>query len=138
MTDTGSCLLTKQNFREPESLPEWVSNEYKTFDKVVTHKTFPCTFGLSAQTRGELRYSYITHKDWSHLPATLQAFNKLFDDNKRNVRYGFFLFVEPEKKEKSLEYYREYFWKVLQYLHDHDEEPWPDGYPKDPDHYLWS
>lgn len=53
------------------------------------------------------------------------------------VRRGFFLFVEPECEEQSLEYYRDYFWKVLQYLHENDKETWPKQIAKDPDHYLW-
>ena len=46
------------------------------------------------------------------------------------VRRGFFFFVEPECEEQSLEYYRDYFWKVLQYLHENDKETWPKQIPK--------
>ncbi|KIV76790.1 hypothetical protein SZ39_0489 [Bacillus mycoides] len=53
------------------------------------------------------------------------------------VRRGFFLFVEPECEEKSIEYYRDYFWKVLQYLHEQDNQLWPKQIPKNPDHHLW-
>ncbi len=53
------------------------------------------------------------------------------------VRRGFFSFVELECEEQSLEYYRDYFWKVLQYLHENDKETWPKQIPEDPDHYLW-
>ena len=53
------------------------------------------------------------------------------------VRRGFFLFVEPECEEQPLEYYRDSFWKVLQYLHENDNQAWPKQIPEDPDHYLW-
>lgn len=134
----SSLLLTKESFASPERLPDWLINEYATFASTVTEKTFPCYFGMSAQKRGELRYSYISHDDWSHLPETLRAFNALFDSQKKFIRHGLFLFVEPEKQEKSLEYYRDYFWNILQYLHNQDDKAWADGYPVDPDHYLWS
>ncbi|WP_233880166.1 YqcI/YcgG family protein [Virgibacillus halodenitrificans] len=131
-------LLTKEDFNTENSLPGWLLEEYRNFEEVVTDPTFPCYFGMSGQKRGELRYGYITHNDWSALPKALEAFNGLFDNQKRLIRHGFFLFVEPEKEEKSVEYYRNYFWKVLQYLHNHDEHDWPADYPKDPDHPLWA
>jgi hypothetical protein len=136
---TASYLLTKDTFENyPESLPEWVNEEYRNFESVVTNPEFPCYFGMAGQQRGELRYGYITHDDWSSLLKALEEFNALFYNQERLVRHGFFLFVEPEEKEQSLEYYRDYFWRVLQYLHDYDRYPWPEGYPKDPDHYLWN
>lgn len=137
MQKTASLLMTKDSFTD-ESLPEWVKEEYSTFDSILTKADFPCTFGMSGHKRGELRYSYITHDDWSALPETMKEFNQLFDEQERLIRHGFFLFVEPEKKEQTLEYYREYFWNILQYLHDNDDENWPSAYPKDPDHHLWA
>jgi len=138
MEKTASLLLTKDLMEAQNGLPAWLINEYQTFDQIITQSDFPCTFGMSGQKRGELRYSYITHDDWSHLPDTLKAFHQLFADQERLIRHGFFLFVEPESETKSLEYYRAYFWRVLQYLHDHDDMEWPADYPKDPDHHLWA
>lgn len=133
-----NLLLTKEEMTNPNIVPEWLVREYKTFHKIVTNKTFPCTFGMAGEKKGELRYSYISHDDWSTLPKTLEAFISLFDSSKPLIRHGFFLFVEPEEKEQSLEYYRQYFWNILQYLHEVDEKPWPKEYPKEPDHHLWN
>src|SRR5690625_1451368 len=138
MAEKEAILLTKQSFADPESLPDWLLEEYAVFADIVTDQTFPCYFGVSAQKRGELRYSYITHNEWGHLPETLREFQQLFTNKERSSRHAFFLFVEPEQEEKSLSYYRNYFWNILQYLHDHDNEPWPEAYPKDPDHNLRS
>src|SRR5690625_4057105 len=138
MSEKEAILLTKQSFADPESLPDWLLEEYAVFADIVTDQSFPCYFGVSAQKRGELRYSYITHGAWGHLPETLRAFNQLFTRKENTRRHAFFLFVEPEKEEKSLSYYRNYFWNILQYLYDHDDTPWPEAYSKDPDHYLWS
>src|SRR5699024_10546724 len=133
-------LLTKNDIEKDRQreLPKWFLNEYELFSNIVTRQDFPCSFGYAGQQRGELRYSYISHDDWRHLPQTLEAFSDLFTDQQRLIRHGFFLFVEPEIEAYSLAYYRSYFWDVLQYLHDHDRYEWPKEYPKDPNHHLWS
>lgn len=138
INSTVSHLLTKEDFENNPSLPAWLLKEYEIFKNIVTDKTFPCTFGMAGQKNGELRYAYISHDDWSGLPEALEAFNSLFDEQERLIRHGLFVFVEPEKEEKSLAYYRQYFWDVLQYLHDKDAYDWPADFPKDPDHYLWN
>lgn len=137
MNTTTSYLLEKEDMDNPSIVPNWVMNEYKTFQQTVTEKTFPCYFGMSAEKKGELRYSYINHDDWTSLPETMEAFIKLFDAPKL-TRHGLFLFVEPEKEEKSIEYYREYFWNILKYLHEADNKPWPKDIPVDPDNHLWA
>ena len=137
MNSTTSYLLEKEDMVKPSIVPNWVMNEYNTFQQTVTDKSFPCYFGMTAEKKGELRYSYINHDDWTSLPDTIEAFIKLFDASKL-TRHGLFLFVEPEKEEKSLEYYREYFWSILKYLHEADIKPWPKDIPVDPDNHLWA
>lgn len=137
MKTASKFLLTKEDMINPEIVPEWVIQEYKTFHDTVTDKTFPCYFGMTAEMRGELRYAYITQEDWSNLPEALESFIELFDAPKL-IRHGLFVFVEPETDEKPLEHYREYFWNILQYLHKVDTKPWPKDYPTDPDHHLWA
>lgn len=131
-------LLTKDSFTYNKTLPLWLKQEYAIFNSIISQKDFPCTFGLAGQRKGELRYSYITHQDWSNLPRALESFNELFHQQDKLIRYGFFLFVEPEHDKRSLEYYRSYFWRVLQYLHENDRYQWPENYPLDPDHHLWN
>ncbi|MGM0875370.1 MAG: YqcI/YcgG family protein [Bacillota bacterium] len=137
MKSTSTYLLEKDDMVNPNIVPNWVIEEYDTFHHTVTDQTFPCYFGMTAEKKGELRYSFIHHDDWSDLPATIEAFIKLFDAPKL-IRHGLFVFVEPEKVEKSIEYYREYFWNILKYLHEVDHQPWPEKIPQDPDHHLWA
>ncbi|MBM7553891.1 YqcI/YcgG family protein [Thalassobacillus pellis] len=131
-------LLTKEAMEKENSdyIPDWLAKEYETFQSIVTDPTFPCFFGRTGQRRGELRYSFIDHDKWDHLPDAVESFLHLFDkpDSKR---HGLFIFVEPETEEQSIEYYRSYFWDILQYLHEKDRFPWPKDAPKDPEHYLW-
>ncbi|MFD1020871.1 YqcI/YcgG family protein [Thalassobacillus hwangdonensis] len=129
-------LLTKSRMEQQEDIPQWLADEYKTFSEIVTDKTFPCFFGRTGQRKGELRYAYIEHDKWDHLPEAVESFLSLFTET-NPIRHGLFIFVEPEKTEQSLEYYRAYFWKILQYLHENDRFPWPESAPEDPDHHLW-
>ncbi|MFJ8248252.1 YqcI/YcgG family protein [Peribacillus asahii] len=138
MTVKDNYLFQKEDMLNPELMPVWVMREYLNFQRVVTDRSFPCYFGMSAEQKGELRYSYISHNDWSHLPQTIEAFISLFDESKSLIRHGLFLFIEPEEEEKSIPYYRQYFWNVLQYLHEQDTKPWPADYPTDPEHHLWA
>lgn len=131
-----SYLLDNEGMKNRIDIPRWVSQEFENFSNVVLDPTFPCYFGLTALKKNELRYSFLSHDDWSHLPQTMQSFLELMKE-RPVVRRGFFLFVEPEREECSIEHYRAYFWRVLQYLHEKDEQLWPKQIPKNPDHHLW-
>ena len=136
MQTTSPSLLTKEDMQNPDKVPPWLIQEYQTFHKLVTDKTFPCYFGMKAENKGELRYAYITQDDWSNLPKAIEEFLELFQEPPY-IRHGLFVFVEPEKEEGDIAHYRNYFWNVLQYLHDHDPKEWPQEKPKDPEHHLW-
>ena len=60
----------------------------------------------------------------------------LFRVNERVGVRRAFSFCRTECEEQPLEYYRDSFWKVLQYLHENDNRI-PKQIPEDPDHYLW-
>ncbi|MBM7838168.1 FPC/CPF motif-containing protein YcgG [Alkalihalobacillus xiaoxiensis] len=131
-----SRLLTTAEMKSNE-VPKWVNESYRQYEQVVTKPTFPCFFGQKGERKGELRYSYIDHNDWSSLPQTLEEFLLLMNQMPL-VRRGLFVFVEPEEKEQNLDYYRRYFWDILQYCNQNDEKGWPEHTPEDPDHHLWS
>ncbi|MFC0273890.1 YqcI/YcgG family protein [Metabacillus herbersteinensis] len=137
MKTKNKVLLEKKDMTDSSVVPEWVIQEYKNFHETVTDSTFPCYFGMSAEKKGELRYAYISHGDWTHLPQVIEEFIALFDAPKL-IRHGLFLFVEPESEERDIPYYREYFWNILQYLHEKDGKEWPKDIPQDPDHHLWA
>ncbi|OLS35951.1 YqcI/YcgG family protein [Alkalihalophilus pseudofirmus] len=137
MNVQSNYLLTSEHMQNEKIVPKWVSEEYHKYREVVMKPTFPCFFGRTGEERGELRYSYISHSDWSHLPHTLSTFLQLVKEPPL-VRRGLFIFVEPENKEQPLSYYRNYFWDVLQYLNRHDPKKWPNHTPADPNDFLWS
>ena len=123
-----SYLLDNEEMRTRTDIPDWVAKEFEIFSNVVLEPTFPCYFGLTALKKNELRYSFLSHNDWSHLPHTMLSFLELMKE-RPIVRRGFFLFIEPECEEQSLEYYRDSFWKVLQYLHENDDLALPKQIP---------
>ena len=47
-----------------------------------------------------------------------------------DCKKGLFPFVEPECEEQPLEYYRDSFWKVLQYLHENDNQAYQSKFLK--------
>ncbi|WP_227396881.1 YqcI/YcgG family protein [Jeotgalibacillus aurantiacus] len=136
MVNKSSGLLTKEDMQDHERLPDWLVQEYKTFEKTVLDPTFPCYFGMKGQRKGELRYAYISQKDWSNLPQAVGEFLALFKSETK-IKHGLFLFVEPFEVEQELDHYRAQFWEILQYLHEQDEKAWPEEHPRDPDHFLW-
>lgn len=137
MTTQQSCLLEQKDMSNLELVPDWLPHAYRVFRQTVLDPTFPCYFGMGAERKGELRYSFLPHDDWGRFPESVKAFLQLMRQPPF-VRRGLFVFVEPEKKPPSIDYYRAYFWQILQYLHECDEKEWPHHIPKDPDHYLWS
>lgn len=131
-----NTLLVKEDFELRDDLPEWLLVAYDKFRRTITQKTFPCYFGMAAELGGELRYAYVSQKDWSNLPSALTSFLALFNEPKLK-RHGLFVFVEPFENERDLEDYRQQFWEILQYLHEVDEIEWPTDSPRDPEHFLW-
>lgn len=89
-----SYLLDNEGMRMRNDIPNWVEKEFENFSNVVLEPTFPCYFGLTALKKNELRYSFLSHNDWSHLPHTMLSFLELMKE-RPIVRRGFFLFVEP-------------------------------------------
>lgn len=62
MKTASKFLLTKEDMTNPDIVPEWVIQEYKTFHDTVTDKTFPCYFGMTAEMRGELNMPILQRK----------------------------------------------------------------------------
>ena len=129
-------LLTWKDMNAETGLPDWLIREYNTVHTKVMNPEFPCYFGTNAERGGKLRYTYIERDSIDHLPSTLGEFLRLSRSHPR-TRHALVLFAEPEPSEKSLDFYRDRFWALLQWLHGHDSEPWPDDVPKDPRHPGW-
>jgi len=136
MSYQSSYLLSKTDLEKDIHIPRWLSIQYKTWNKIVEDFNFPCYFGVAAQKSGHLFFSYIENDDFTHLPSTLISFLEVTEKTP-SERNALVLFVQPEKVERETAYYHDYFWKILNFLHEHDKYDWPEDFPLDPDDPKW-
>src|SRR5579863_5135681 len=115
----SSPLLEQKEMSNPLRTPSWLLDEYRTFHEIVTKDDFPCVFGLAAEKDGELRYTFVEGDDLVPLPAALEAFLRL-SRSRPQVKHNLTVFFRPEAEEKPFEYYRNRFWRVLNFLHARD------------------
>jgi uncharacterized protein len=117
-------------------VPDWLPDCYKTFHERLVDKKYPCYLGSVAENQGDIRYTYIHGEDREHLPQTLETFVNfvLADMSRRRVLA---LFYKPEDEAKPHKYYESKFWDLLEFLHQHDPQPWPDGHPTDAADPYW-
>src|SRR5690606_13450714 len=127
-------MLTEQEMSSGNTdLPQWLKVEYEIFSNNISDPDFPCFFGTISKKRSEIRYTFIEEDDYSLLPKTLISFLETSRTDP-NIRQNLAVFFKPEKSEKSLEFYRDKVWNVLNYLHENDSRPWPENVPYDPQH----
>ncbi|MEW6341987.1 MAG: YqcI/YcgG family protein [Paraburkholderia sp.] len=115
--------------------PAWLDASYDTMRTHVMDPAYPCFFGTMAEKRGEMFYSYVNGKDISDLPATMQTFAELVSlpqYRKNNIA----IFFEPDAQPLTHEAYHNWFWSILQHLHDVDPDPQADAQPE-PSHEDW-
>lgn len=129
-------LLTWKEIATVKNVPNWFIQEYEVFRSKVLDAEFPCYFGTNAERAGHLRYTYIEQGDMSHLPITLTEFMELSRSHPK-TRHALVLFAEPESSDKPLDFYKDRFWDLLQWLHRNDPKPWPEDVPQDPEHPRW-
>lgn len=132
----SKSLITKDQITSKLEIPTWFQKQYNIFDNIVSDNKFVCHFGTMAHKQEELYFSYIEGDNFATLPDTLSDFLELSIKNP-NKRYAWVLFVKPDNKFKDFKYCNEYFWGLLNYLHRHDNEEWPEEWPSNPDNPEW-
>lgn len=123
--------------------PEWVAAHWHSFrDGLLGERNdtpFPCFFGAESVRNGEPLYTAVpsmTEKDaLLDLGRTLLEYINTYRDH--NDRASLVAFFEPPDGEFAEQEYHEHLWHVLQFLHVHDPEPWPEEIPTDPDDRHW-
>ncbi|MEV0055392.1 YqcI/YcgG family protein [Saccharopolyspora shandongensis] len=127
-----------QVYRE---VPSWGENSLREFHRTVrsADAPFPCTFGVSAAKRGMLRFGFVEdladERTWGPLVGILAEYLSEYREIGRET--SLVVYFRPESAERSLANYRERFWALLQYLHEHDPKPWPGEIPTDSDDPMW-
>ncbi|MFC6904971.1 YqcI/YcgG family protein [Halalkalicoccus tibetensis] len=128
---------------ESGAAPDWVGDHWRTFrDGLLGERNgspFPCFFGAESVRDGDPLYTAVpsmTDKDaLLELGGTLAEYLDVYEDH--NDQASLVAFFRPPERELSEREYHEALWHVLQFLHVHDPEPWPEDIPTDPDDPHW-
>ncbi|MEF8842155.1 MAG: YqcI/YcgG family protein [Haloarculaceae archaeon] len=123
--------------------PDWVAAHWRTFrDGLLGERNgtpFPCFFGAESVRNGEPLYTAVpstTHKDaLLGLGRTLLEYLGTYREH--SDRASLVAFFAPPGRPLPENEYHDALWHVLQFLHVHDPEPWPDDIPTDPEDPYW-
>jgi len=125
------------------SAPDWVETHFETFrDSMLGRRNdtpFPCYFGIEVMQKKDLLYTAVgsmTEKDaLLTFRDTLLEYLEVYPDHAD--RAPLVTFFKPPAQELAEKDYHERLWNVLQFLHVHDPEPWPEEIPTEPDDPYW-
>lgn len=96
-------------------------------------RTNPCFFGQTGELRGEMIYTFVQHGALLEMAANMRQFVHLLA-TPDYARCSLVAFFEPDESLSDHSEFVERFWKVLQFLHEHDAKPATERLP---DHPLW-
>ena len=103
-------------------LPPWAEHSYRILHEQVTNDAYPCFFGVQAELRGEMFYTFIRKGEEGALKeamATFAGLAQLPAYEKHNIA----VFFEPDPQPLDHREYQDIFWRTLQSLHDADTHP---------------
>lgn len=140
------ALLDHQTVRrrvESGALPDWAVAHYESFREALLGERdgapFPCYFGIETERNGDGLYAFCDSTTDPEalfaLGETLLEYLDTYPDYSERAPLTVF-FRPPEERLTEAEYH-ERLWHVLQFLHVHDPEPWPEDVPTDPDDEYW-
>lgn len=123
--------------------PEWVTKHWWTFRAGLTGdydgEPFPCYFGAESVRSAEPLYTAVPSmtdpEALLDLGGTLRKYLDSYEDHAE--RASLVAFFKPPEEPFSEADYHERLWHVLQFLHVHDPEPWPESIPTEPDDPRW-
>ena len=137
-------LLTKAECEAADSVvPEWGREGFEVLCRALESREpgFPCIYGVRTYYEGGLRFVFI---DDDTNPVWLEALGQALSEYAATCReeIGQFttlaaLFPPSSGAEATLKAYRVRYWRIMQWLHDHDPAPWPDDVPDDPTDPDW-
>ncbi|EFW93620.1 hypothetical protein ZOD2009_00715 [Haladaptatus paucihalophilus DX253] len=124
-------------------VPDWGVEHYESFRNGLLGERndtpFPCYFGIETEQRGDSLYTFcpsMTDKDaLLSLGETLLEYHEVYEDH--SERAPLTVFFKPSAETVTEVEYHEAMWHILQFLHVHDPEPWPEDIPTDPDDNEW-
>lgn len=127
-----------------DALPEWAQLHYQEFRESMfaefyRDSPFPCYFGVDTEENGWPLYTFCESMTDEgtllDLPDVLLEYLEMYEEYSK--RASLVIFFKPPEEQLTEEEYNELFWNILQFLHEHDPEPWPDHIPTAPDTSGW-
>lgn len=140
--DQPGLLFNQSEIRdaiEADELVAWKQKRYIQFRETMRNTCYPCYFAVNAEQNDTARYLFADD------PRDREALFKV----KRGVqqylkryqsiadRTTLVIFFEPSDENQSEQEYRDQFWRILEFLHERDPEPWPSDIPADPSDPKW-
>ncbi|MDG5758641.1 YqcI/YcgG family protein [Natronococcus sp. A-GB1] len=123
--------------------PAWVEAHWRSFqDGLLGERNgtpFPCFFGAESVQQGEPLYTAVPSTSDADALLTLRdrILEYLEIYREHSPRASLVTFFKPPAEPLSEREYHDMLWHILQTLHCHDPEPWPEEIPTDPDDERW-
>ena len=121
----------------------WGRLAYQSFVSIITNEGFPCFYAGSAYAKGHLCYAFgdtiNNPAEWANLRQALEGYVARVTAMPalEAMMSPIVMFLKPGDN-FTVDHYVHHAWNFIQYLHDHDPEPWPAGVPTDPQNMDWS
>lgn len=128
---------------ESGAAPDWVATHWNSFREGLlgerNSSPFPCYFGIESVKNGEPLYTAVpSMTDKDALLALGRVLGEYLETYKTHSEAASLVtFFKPPADQLTEADYHEHLWHILQFLHVHDPEPWPEGIPTDPDDPYW-
>ena len=141
---TEGVLLDQETLHARlDDAPGWLQEHYRTFRRSMLDdrdgSPFPCYFGIEVEREGDLLYaaceSTTDPASLLRLRDTLAEYLDTYQDHADRAPLA--VFFAPFDDDATEADYHERLWHVLEFLHVHDPEPWPEAIPTDPDTPRW-
>ena len=124
-------------------LPRWVREHWESFRSGLLGERngtpFPCFFGANSVANGDPLYTACPST--SDADALLRLRDVILEYlevyRSHSPRASLVTFFAPPPEPLTEAEYHDALWHILQTLHLHDPEPWPDEIPTDPDDSYW-
>jgi len=128
---------------ESGAAPDWIVDHWTSFrDGLLGERNdspFPCYFGVESVKNGDPLYTAVpSMTDKDALLDLGRVLGEYLDTWRDHSDYASLVtFFKPPEAELSEADYHEHLWHILQFLHIHDPEPWPEEIPTAPDDPYW-
>ena len=111
----------------------WKLESYEQYKARLRAPEYPCFFGQSGESRGEMLYTFIAQGGLDEFVTNMRQFVSLIAAPPHE-RSSLVAFCEPDPSITDHVSFVARFWQVLQVLHEHDRNP---ATERTPDHPLW-